>query len=123
VYCTNACRQRAYRHRRREQIITIHTNDHPAERAMGRSGVRHALRSDRDPASRPSYGPLLEELTVCGVLARPARTYGRVTHHRFVPGVWSCETCESLTFAEPPPPFAWPIPPPVWRPPAVWRAA
>lgn len=88
---------------------------------MGRTGVMHALRNERDTAGRPSYGPWREELTVCGVLARPGRTYKRLGSYRFVTGTGSCETCESLTFAEPTPPFVWPLPPPVWRPPLRWH--
>jgi hypothetical protein len=122
VYCTNACRQRAYRRRRREQVITTHTNARPAERAVGRTGVLHALRTERDASSRPSYGLWREELSVCGVLARPGRTYKQPGHYRFVTGSWSCATCESLTFAEPTPPFVWPLPPRVWRPPLRYAA-
>lgn len=122
VYCTNACRQRAYRWRRQNQVFTTHTNARPTERALGRSGVRHALRTDRDFVAGRSYGRQREEVTVCGVLARPSRS-PRVAHYRFTPGLWTCESCETLTFAELPPPFVYPIPPPAWRPPMRLPAA
>ena len=117
VYCTNACRQRAYRWRRRNQILTVHTNARPVERAFSRTFKRHALRSERDPASRPVLLPHGEELTVCGVLARPGR-FGRAPSYALHTGPWTCQTCVSLTFAETSPPHTFPSP---WRPPRVWR--
>ena len=80
VYCTNACRQRAYRWRRDHHARLAATPEHPAERAS--VGIRgHALRSKRDFVSQyaDSRG---REVTVCGAMGRPARL-SQHTHTRF----------------------------------------
>jgi len=95
IYCTNACRQRAYRWRRDHHARLAATPDHPAERAsVGLKG--HALRSKRDFVSRCSDSRK-REVTICGVLARPAR-YGRFAHYEFVldNSTWSCMSCIRL---------------------------
>ena len=71
VYCTNACRQRAYRWRRDNHGRLAATAEHPAERAS--VGIRsHALRSRRDFVSNYS-DQRRREVTVCGAFGRPAR--------------------------------------------------
>jgi hypothetical protein len=76
VYCTNACRQRAYRWRRDNHARLAATPEHPAERAS--NGIRsHALRSRRDFVSNYS-DQRRREVAVCGAFGRPA------THTYFV---------------------------------------
>src|SRR5215218_7103094 len=71
IYCTNTCRQRAYRWRRDHHARLAATPEHPAERAS--VGVRgHALRSSRDFVSQYSDSRG-REVTVCGAMGRPAR--------------------------------------------------
>jgi hypothetical protein len=95
VYCSNACRQRAYRWRRDHHARLAATPEHPAERAS--VGIRgHALRSKRDFVSQctDSRG---REVTVCGAMGRPARLSQR-THTRFVADLsgYSCRSCIKL---------------------------
>ena len=95
IYCTNACRQRAYRWRRDHHARLAATPHDPAERAS--VGIRgHALRSSRDFVSqyRDARG---REVTVCGALARPARL-GRWTHSRFNAddSGYACRSCIRL---------------------------
>ena len=95
IYCSNACRQRAYRWRRDNNARLAATAEHPAERAsVGLKG--HALRSKRDFMSSCCDSGK-REVTVCGVLARPAR-HGRWTHTNFILDntSWSCASCVRL---------------------------
>jgi hypothetical protein len=93
IYCSQACRQRAYRWRRANGVRIFVERDGPAERSG--TGRRHALRDQRDPISRMTDRQG-REVTVCGTFARPARL-GRVTHDRFVPaGRSACEVCTVL---------------------------
>ncbi len=91
VYCTNACRQRAYRWRRAHGVRLFATASSPVERAHNR-WLHHALRDPRDPvaAMQTRRG---REVTVCGTYARPARSQ-RARHTRFLPNSpGSCQSC------------------------------
>ncbi len=91
VYCTNACRQKAYRWRRAHAVRLFATADSPAERAENR-WLRHALRDPRDPVANLQT-PRGREVTVCGTFARPARNQ-RVRHARFLPASTNaCKSC------------------------------
>ena len=91
VYCSNACRQRAYRWRRAHGVRLFATAAIPAERADGRA-LRHALRDPRDPVAL-LRAPRGREVTVCGTFSRPARNQ-KVRHTRFLPGsINSCRSC------------------------------
>lgn len=99
IYCSNACRQRAYRWRRANGIRRFVERDGPAERLL--NDRRHALRDRRDPVSRlrDSRG---REVAVCGTFAKSVRGF-RVTHDRFVPEhPWSCDSCVRLIAPGPP---------------------
>lgn len=99
VYCTNACRQRAYRWRRSHGVRIFVERDGPAERLM--NDRRHAVRDGRDPVGRlrDRKG---REVAVCGAYAKPVRAQ-RVTHDRFVPEhPWSCRSCIALINPGPP---------------------
>jgi hypothetical protein len=99
IYCTNACRQRAYRWRRARGIRVFVERDGAAERLV--NDRRHAVRDRRDPVAR-MRDRRDRETTVCGAFARPVRGQ-RVTHDRFVPEhPWSCRTCAALIGAGPP---------------------
>ena len=99
IYCTNACRQRAYRWRRARGIRLCTERDGLAERSV--NGRRHALRDRRDPVSSLT-DHRRREVTVCGTFARPVLDT-RVTHDRFLPDhPWSCETCIELIGVGPP---------------------
>lgn len=113
VYCTHACRQRAYRWRRRNGIRTCVERTGPATRghAFARS---HALRDPRDRAATTLVDHRGRRLTVCGTFVRPADLV-RYTHVDFLPRQpWSCDVCSDLIGApdEPeipdPPPFRMP---------------
>jgi hypothetical protein len=90
------------------------TPEHPAERAS--IGLRgHALRSQRDFVSQ-FVDARMREVTVCGLLARPAR-HGRWRHNDFVGDTssWSCRSCirlvaipnDTIDSSWPPPPRLW----------------
>jgi hypothetical protein len=96
LYCSNACRQRAYRWRRDHNARTIARPCHPAEGALVPFGRWHALRTGRDFVAglkdRRRRQP-----TVCGALARPARLLPNRTHHQFVTATsHACQSCIKL---------------------------
>jgi len=99
IYCTNACRQRAYRWRRARGIRLCVERDGPTWRMT--SGKRHALRDRRDPVGRLT-DHRQREVTVCGTFARRVNRR-RVTHTNFLPDhPFSCETCADLVGASTP---------------------
>jgi hypothetical protein len=99
IYCSNGCRQRAYRWRRLRGIRRCVERDGPTERLF--NDRRHALRDERDPVSS-LRDRRQREVSVCGTFAKPVRDT-RTTHDRFVPEHdWSCATCVSLIGAGPP---------------------
>jgi hypothetical protein len=115
VYCTNACRQRAYRWRRDNSARLAASVDDPAERAH--NGIRsHALRSRRDFVSRYS-DQRQREVAVCGAFARPARL-GQFVHTNFVANNtgFACRSCIRL-IAIPNQTIdsSWPPPRPTWE--------
>jgi hypothetical protein len=116
LYCSHACRQRAYRWRCRHDARSVRSADRPLERARAESNIpfrRHALRSQRDPMSR-RRDILEREVTVCGVLARPAR-YTRSPDPSFRPDatLWTCQVCARLTDPSPFAPAGSPSAPPL----------
>jgi hypothetical protein len=101
VYCSNACRQRAYRSRRATRSEQVPSTA-PLRRATTRERS-HALREPdaivggrRDTSARA--------VTLCGAFARPAQSRPR-GHVRFVSDVpWSCRSCAHLGGLIPAPP-------------------
>ena len=85
VYCTNSCKQRAYRwRRRRRHLLAV---EPPPERARSRDCV-HALRSDDDIVTKPHrLNPLSADprrVTACGTFAHAARDHAtRFGHTKF----------------------------------------
>ena len=110
IYCTNGCRQRAYRWRRANGVRICVERTGPVER-MITYGRRHALRDPRDPVARVT--DRRDRLpTVCGTFAIPS-TRMRFTHYDFLPDhPWSCATCVALIGTGPIAPAT--VPP--WRP-------
>jgi hypothetical protein len=114
IYCSNACRQRAYRFRRRHRLRTTATTEHPAESARVSFGRTHALRARGDFMSSIS-DQRRRRVTVCGVLAWPSR-YTKLRHFDFlVDFAGSCRTCVRLVT-----PHGQPVPPVV---PPDWQIA
>jgi hypothetical protein len=96
IYCSHACRQRAYRERLRACARTRANSDHPAPRASIRYGKSHALRTFADRLSTLNDAGH-RELTVCGLLARPARLNRSTMHYKFLPDRSSaCQTCSRI---------------------------
>jgi hypothetical protein len=101
VYCSNACRQRAYRSRR-DTSRDHGVSTSPLRRATSRERS-HAVREPdalvggrRDTSGRA--------VTLCGTFARPAHPRRR-GHVRFVSDVpWSCRSCTHLGGLNPTPP-------------------
>jgi hypothetical protein len=120
LYCSQACRQRAYRWRRRNGAHTVATGGDRPEGARAYSHDRgiHALRGSADPLSR-RRDRRAREVTVCVLLARPLRLrpyLGGVPLPFNPPGSSTCRTCESLIQPRPlglvppdamPPPWRW----------------
>ena len=105
VYCTNACRQRAYRWRR--QAIVPSDGGASATAAPVRARTRdglHALRSDGDLVAgrRDSTG---RQVTACGAFARSARDRPSFAWHTdfIAGGPSSCRTCAAVLHVEPTP--------------------
>jgi hypothetical protein len=103
LYCSQACRQRAYRWRRCHRAHTTSTPSWPAASAWVSNGKdEHALRTGRDPLSR-QRDRRGREVTVCGVLARPKRRPGG--SHSGAPFLratpFTCRACEALTQPRP----------------------
>lgn len=103
IYCSQACRQHAYRWRRTQRAHTVSSPSWPVESASVRGGKRsHALRTERDPLSR-RRDRRAREVTVCGALAHPHQR-GRVRGERVPflgPGPDVCRTCTALVRARP----------------------
>jgi hypothetical protein len=96
LYCSNACRQRAYRWRRDHQARTVARPGHPAAGALVPFGRWHALRTSRDFVAELS-DRRRRQPTVCGAFARPARLLPHRTHHQFVTATAdACRTCIEL---------------------------
>ena len=113
IYCSNACRQRAYRHRRANGLRTTATPQTPCESAfiLMAMGRRHALRHRTDFMANLSDGRR-RRVTVCGALARPTR-YTKSRHYDFLlDSSGSCRSCIQLVL--PPGETAPPIAPADW---------
>jgi hypothetical protein len=96
LYCSNACRQRAYRWRRDHQARTVARPGHPAASALVPFGRWHALRTGRDFVAELS-DRRHRQPTVCGAFARPTRLLPHHTHHQFVTASPdACRTCTEL---------------------------
>jgi len=96
LYCSNACRQRAYRWRRDHQARTVARPGHPAAGALVPFGRWHALRTSRDFMADLS-DRRRRQPTVCGAMARPARLLPNRTHHQFVTASPdACRSCIEL---------------------------
>lgn len=103
LYCSQACRQRAYRWRRRNQAHTRSTPEWPAEVSGFNFGQRrHAMRTGRDPMSR-RRDRRGREVTVCGVLSRPHERDRRRGYRVPFTAVRAedCCTCAALTRPRP----------------------
>lgn len=93
IYCSNGCRQRAYRWRRANGVRLCVERNGAAE--VLHNDLNHARRDLRDPAASVT-DRRARELTACGVFARPMRDVRR-THYDFVPEwVNSCDRCREL---------------------------
>lgn len=98
VYCTNACRQRAYRWRRANGVRLLVTPWSPAGRSHNTRS--HAVRPSADPVGR-RHDRAGRRVAVCGAFARVASPE-RWGHTEFVP--WSdraCRACTTLIGADP----------------------
>ena len=96
LYCSNACRQRAYRWRRDHHARTLATPTEPVESVFLPYDRWHARRSEGDFVS--SYSDRRKRRpTVCGVLGKPSRQLPGRTHHLFIlTSSSACRTCARL---------------------------
>ena len=97
LYCSNACRQRAYRWRRDHHARLVAPVGHPAAGARSDTGRYHAMRNPRDFVAH-HRDQRQREPTICGVLARPLRHRRATrTHTDFVPvSNDACRRCAEL---------------------------
>lgn len=93
IYCTNACRQRAYRWRRANGVRMCVERNGPAESLF--NDRMHARRDHRDPVAGVR-DRREREMSVCGTFAKPLRHMRRL-HNQFVPeSNHACESCIAL---------------------------
>ncbi len=98
VYCTNSCRQKAYRWRRAHGVRLLVTPWQPAARSH--NARTHAVRPAADYVSGPAdqHG---RNVAVCGAFARAAVPVAG-WHVEFVPGApRTCGSCTRLIGADP----------------------
>lgn len=127
VYCTNACRQKAYRWRRDHGVRLQVTPWTPARRSG--AGRMHAVRPPTDPVGEPR-DQRGRQAAVCGAFAYPAPPPLPGWHAEFVPGAArSCDSCTRLIGADPTWRERYPVVGPdargfpcVYRPPELRRA-
>lgn len=122
VYCSDACKQRAYRWRCRNGVRVLATPGRPAQRS--RAGRTHVVRPAADFVSAHDDDQR-RRVAVCGAFARVAepQLHG---HTEFVPGsATACRSCTRLIGADPAWHAEYPVvveaPPPLYvryRPPA-----
>lgn len=94
VYCSNACRQKAYRARRHERRVRPFVPPCTPRRARTRDRS-HAVRPAPDLVAG-RYDVAGRELTLCGAFARRDHVPPYV-HTDFVTGLeWSCRRCTDL---------------------------
>ena len=107
VYCSNSCRQRAYRYRRGHGIRLLRGDGQPTERATG-VRVRHLLRADGDPL-RDQRRSDRKSVSLCGAFVRPARDHPDLVTEFAFDDAHACYTCLELTGSErPAPPMIYP---------------
>jgi hypothetical protein len=98
VYCTNACKQRAYRWRRDNGIRLLVTPWKPAERSH--NSRTHAVRPADDVVGEPR-DHRERNVAVCGAFARRPSAHP-AGHTEFTPGSpRACRSCTRLTGADP----------------------
>ncbi len=107
VYCTNSCRQRAYRDRRRRGVRLLCGDGQPCERSFGRR-VEHLMRAPGDVvADRRASNR--RAVSLCGAFVRPARDHPDPYTDFAFDHVYACYTCLELTgAARPDPPMQYP---------------
>ncbi|TDT17678.1 hypothetical protein BDK89_3289 [Ilumatobacter fluminis] len=99
VYCTNACRQRAYRWRRANGVRLCVDRTGPTVRMINQKS--HALRDSRDPVG-DVRDRRRRQVAVCGAYAGAVYP-DHVSHTNFVPDhPFSCERCADLVGASEP---------------------
>ena len=98
VYCSAACKQRAYRWRRANGVRILATPWTPAQRSGFRTA--HAVRPAVDVVGH-ARDAAERHVTVCGTFARKAQP-ANSSHTEFVPGAKnSCRSCTRLIGADP----------------------
>ena len=98
VYCSNACKQRAYRWRRSHGVRLLATPWQPAQRSHNER--YHAQRPASDFVAAPADWRG-RHVTLCGAFAHPVRPTP-LGHNEFVPGgSRACGTCTRLLGADP----------------------
>ncbi len=98
IYCTNACRQKAYRWRRAHGVRLLATPWRPAQRSVNRRA--HAVRPAADFVGQ-APDQLGRHASICGAFARVTAPVAG-WHNEFVPGgSTACRACTRLLGADP----------------------
>ena len=97
IYCSNACRQKAYRFRRRHGIRLLQGDGQPVHRARG-ARVTHALRPGRDPMSSLRASNR-QAVSLCGAFVRPVGDTPNMKPEFHFDDANACFACLELTSA------------------------
>jgi predicted nucleic acid-binding Zn ribbon protein len=95
VYCTNSCRQRAYRFRRARNIRLRRGDGQPTERGRG-ADVRHILRPPSDPL-HDRRTSRRQKVSLCGAFVQPAHDHPDLRTAFVVDEPDACYRCLLLT--------------------------
>jgi len=95
VYCSNACRQKAYRYRCRHGIRLLSGDRQPSHRGRG-ARVIHLLRPERDPVAGLRRGDQ-SCVSLCGAFIRPATDHAHLLPDFPFDAVDACYSCIALT--------------------------
>lgn len=108
VYCSNACRQKAYRYRCRHGVRLLRGDGQATERGRG-ARVVHLLRPESDPLAS-TRRPDRALVSLCGAFVRPARDHAHLLPDFPFDAVDACFSCVDLTGsdrADPPMVYPW----------------
>lgn len=97
VYCTNACRQKAYRRRRAAGVRLVFGDGQPTDRARGRR-LNHLLRPRRDPVGEQRTSQR-QAVSLCGAFVLPMADLAHMKPDFRFDDANNCFACLDLTGA------------------------
>jgi len=109
VYCSNACRQRAYRYRMRNGIRLLRGDGRLTARAKG-VNVQHLLRPSDDPVAEVRRLHDRKAVSLCGAFVRPAADHPDLVTDFVFDDAAAFYSCLGLTGSprpDPPMVYSW----------------